>query len=124
MKIEMRQRVIDLVDQLPQEMLPEAIEFIQSLSIKAKGNQLFSSTEEQELISIIQTRLPLNEQQRFDYLRERQEQDELTDADYLELIRYIEKIEDQNVRRTSALIQLSQLSNISLDSLIKQFPSL
>jgi hypothetical protein len=124
MKIEMRQRVMDLVDQLPQEMLPEAIEFIQSLSIKAKGNQLFSSPDEQELISIIQTRLALNEQQRFDYLRERQEQDELTDADYLELIKYIEKIEDQDVRRTSALIKLSQLSNISLDSLIKQFPSL
>ena len=123
-KTEMRQRVIELVEQLPQEMLSEAIELIESLSIKSKLNQSLYSREEKSLIETIQYRLSLEEQKHVDYLREQNEQGLLTQEEHIELIKYIEKVEELDVARTEALIKLAKLYNVSLDILIKEFSSI
>lgn len=52
----MRQRVIQLIDRLPPESLPEAIAFLESLSIKAqppsKNTELATIVEENGLLVI------------------------------------------------------------------------
>ena len=123
MTVEMRQRVIQLVDCLPQESLPEAIAFLESLSTKANPSavNVLSNSEELKLIKIIQYRLSVREQEHFDDLRERNEWGELTEAEHCKLIEYIEQIEDRDVERTEALMKLAKLRNVSLDSLLKEF---
>ena len=119
----MRQRVIQLIDRLPPESLPEAIAFLESLSIKAQpvSKNAELTAEELALIAIIQRRLSPQEQQRFDELREQNEWGTLTETEHRELIEYIEKIEDRDVERTEALMKLAQLRNVSLDSLLNEF---
>jgi hypothetical protein len=56
MTTEMRQRVIQLVDRLPPESLPEAIAFLESLSIKSqppsKNIETATIVEENGLLTI------------------------------------------------------------------------
>jgi hypothetical protein len=122
---EIRERAIELVENLPQEMLNEAIDFLESLSKKAeqikRGNEL--NTEEYTLIKIIQRRLSIEEQKRLDYLRKQNEWSELTEAEYQELLVYEDLLENQNVERLEALMKLAKIRQVDLETLNSQFKS-
>lgn len=122
---EIRERAIELVENLPQEMLNEAIDFLESLSKKAeqikRGNEL--NTEEYTLIKIIQRRLSIEEQKRLDYLRKQNEWSELTEAEYQELLVYEDLLENQNVERFEALMKLAKIRQVDLETLNSQFKS-
>lgn len=123
MTTEMRQRVIQLVDRLPPESLPEAIALLESLSIKAHpiSQNTEATAEELTLIATIQRCLSPEDQKRFDELREQNEWGTLTETEHRELIQYIEEIEDRDVERTEALMKLARLRHVSLESLLKEF---
>ncbi|MDB9315448.1 hypothetical protein PN462_20205 [Spirulina sp. CS-785/01] len=104
----MRQKALDLLDRLPEASLPAAIALLESLSLSANPTSSNSetTTEEINLINKIEQRLPPQQQQRFEELREQNEWGELTAAEHQELIEYIETIEAQTVERTEALMKL------------------
>lgn len=120
---EVRERAIELVKNLPQEMLSEAIDFLESLSKKAEQikEEDELNTEESTLIQIIQRGLSSEEQRRLDYLREQNEWSELTEAEYQELLAYEDLLENQNVERLEALMKLAKIRQVDLATLNSQF---
>jgi hypothetical protein len=119
---ELRQRAIELVDQLPKEMLFEAVDLLESLCLKANqvGDEKPSTSEESALLQIIERRLPPDDQKRLDYLLEGDEIGEITDAENSELLGYAERIENHNVERLGALIELAKMRNVDLETLVNE----
>jgi hypothetical protein len=116
------QRAIALIDQLPPDKLNIAVTFLESLTQQTSvvpGNPI---ADEISLRRIIQLR-PTIDQARLDDLRDRNEWATLTDEEHQELIRYEEQLEQYNVDRLQAMIQLAQLKNIDLPTLNQQLKS-
>ena len=84
---EIRQRAIALLEQIPGESLVRAVEFLEALSHEAlQASETTPKASETTLLEIIQRRLPSEEQERLAYLRQRNETEEITDAEHQELL--------------------------------------
>jgi DNA polymerase sigma len=120
---EIRQRAKELVDQLPGESLAKALEFLESLCSEAnQTSEITASRQEEEaLLQIIQNRLPEDDQIRLAYLRQRNENEEITDTEHQELLNYVDQIEHQDAERAEALIQLAKLRDVHLKTLVNEF---
>ncbi|MBO3460235.1 hypothetical protein G7B40_023750 [Aetokthonos hydrillicola Thurmond2011] len=119
---EIRRRAIALLEQLPGDSLVRAVEFLEALCDEAlQESETTPETNETALVEIIQRRLPSDDQQRLDYLRQRNETEEITDAEHQELLAYIDRVEQQDVERAEALIKLAQLRQVDLKVLIREF---
>ena len=120
---EIRQRAIAILDQLPGESLAKAIKFLESLSHEALQVLEPSKPEADEttLLQIIQSRLSREEQERLAYLRQQNENGEITDKEHQELLIYVDRIEQQDADRADALIKLAQFRQIDLKVLIDEF---
>jgi hypothetical protein len=119
---EIRQRAIALLEQLPGESLVRAVEFLETLYHEAlQESGTTSEVKETALLDIIQRRLPPEDQQRLAYLRQRNEAEEITDAEHQELLVYIDRVEQMDVERAEALIKLAQVRQVDLKILIKEF---
>lgn len=77
--------------------------------------------DEAALLEVIQKRLSLEEQGRIAYLRERNEEEEITDAEHQELLVYVERVEQQDAERVEALIKLAQLRSCDLKIVFDEF---
>ena len=117
-----RQRARELVDQLTGESLAKAVEFLEILSREA-GHTTFSGLEEESLLQIIHKRLPEDNQIRLSYLRQRNEDGEITETEHQELLTYVDQVEQQDVERAEALVRLAQIRKVNLKSLLNEFPS-
>jgi hypothetical protein len=119
---EIRQRAIALLEQLPGESLARAVEFLETLSHEAlQESETTPEANETTLLEIIQRRLPPEDQKRLAYLRQRNEAEEITDAEHQELLIYIDRVEQQDAERAEALIKLAQLRQVDLKVLIQEF---
>ncbi len=119
---EIRQRAIALLEQLPGESLARAVKFLEALSHEAlQESETTPSASETALLEIIQRRLPPEDQKRLAYLRQRNEAEEITDTEHQELLVYIDRVEQLDVERASALIKLAQLRQVDLVVLIQEF---
>ncbi len=120
---EIRQRAIQLVDRLPQEMLFEALEFLETLSLKAtqRREDSFANPEESSWLQVVQRRLTSEEQNRLDYLRQKNENGEISKVERNELLNYIERIECEDAERAAALIKLAEIRQVNIATLIEEF---
>jgi hypothetical protein len=119
--LDIRQRAIALLDQLPQNKLAAVVQLLEVLAEPAL--QTPASSEEAPLLAVIQWQLPAPEQNRLDDLRDRCEWGELTDTEHQELLHYEDRLEQHRVERLEALITLAKLRNLDLISLNQQFSS-
>lgn len=120
---EIRQRAITLLEQLPGESLVKAVEFLESLAHESLQLTQTPKTQTSEaaLLQIIQRRLSLEEQDRLSYLRQQNENGEITETQYQQLLKYIDQVEQQDAERAQALIQLAELRQVDLKVLMNQF---
>lgn len=116
---DIRRRAIELIEQLSSDRLTAVVQLLEFLS--EPSQRAVSSPEEVGLIDVIQRRLPANEQQRLDELRDQCEWGELTEAEHEELIQYEDRLEQWRVERLQALMELARLRNIDLLTLNRQF---
>lgn len=117
-----RQRAQQLLEQLPSQSLPKAIEFLEVLTQESTQRPEASpQTRETDLLSVIQRRLPQNEQARLNDLRQRNETGTLSELDHQELLKYVERIEMQDAERAAALIELAQLRQVPLERVLDEF---
>ncbi len=116
--VDIRQRAISLIEQLPQNKLAAVVQLLEILS--EPTSQSAANAEEASLLEIIQRRLPETEQTRLNELRDRCEWGTLTEAEYQELIRYEDRIEQHRVERLEALMELAKLRNLDLVTLNQQ----
>lgn len=119
--LDIRQRAISLIDQLPQNKLAAVVQLLEVLAEPAPQTSV--NSEEASLLAIIQWQLPTSEQTRLDDLRDRCEWGELSDAEHQELLRYEDCLEQHRVERLEALMALARLRNLDLLSLNQQFSS-
>jgi hypothetical protein len=116
--VDIRQRAISLIEQLPRNKLEAIVQLLEVLT--EPTSQSAANAEEAHLLEIIQRRLPETEQARLDELRDRCEWGNLTEAEHQELIRYEDRLEQHRVERLEALMELAKLRNLDLVTLNQQ----
>lgn len=118
---DIRSYAIALIEQLPPERLMAVVQLLEFLA--EPPQQVVSNSKEAALFQVIQRRLPADEQERLEELRNRCEWGELTEAEHYELIQYEDLLEQQRVERLEALMKLAKLRNIDLITLNRQLKS-
>ena len=104
-----RQKVMQLVEQLPEESLSEVIELLNNLLRQTRQSQpLISSSSEEFLLQVIDRRLLPDDQARLDYLREQNESADITEAEHQELLDFVSRVENEDAERAAAILQLAQ----------------
>ncbi|MBI3362322.1 MAG: hypothetical protein HY023_14575 [Chloroflexi bacterium] len=117
-----RQIVLELIDQLPGEALPEVLSFIQYLHFKFEQEErAVAPSQESELLKIIHRRLPLGEQRRLAELQKKMEDDEIGEAENQELLALVERVEEQDAERAAALLELARLRRVPIDEVLSEF---
>jgi hypothetical protein len=118
-----RQKAIALLEQLPDDQLVQAVKFLEELSYQTsqQGEIASCSLQEDTLLQIIQHRLPSDDQDRLNALRQRNEAGSITDVEHQELLTYVDRVEQQDANRAAALIQLAQLRHADLKTLLNEF---
>ncbi|NJO66328.1 MAG: hypothetical protein HC832_01800 [Leptolyngbyaceae cyanobacterium RM1_405_57] len=66
------------------------------------------------MLQIIHRRLSADAQARLSYLRQRNEDGEITEMEHQELLNYVGRVEQQDVERTEALVRLAQVRGVEL----------
>ena len=104
-----RQKVMQLVEQLPEESLSEVIELLNNLLRQTRQSQpLISSSSEKLLLQVIDRRLLPDDQARLDYLREQNESADITETEHQELLAFVSRVENEDAERAVAILQLAQ----------------
>ncbi|WP_439638207.1 hypothetical protein [Spirulina sp.] len=110
--LEQRQQIRELVEQLPNETLQDAILLLQGLSHHTQHR-----TRELELLAIAQRHLPLSQQERWLALRDKLEQETLTEREHQEFLTYSDLLELWNAERVEAVMELAKLRGIEFKTL-------
>jgi len=119
-----RQRVMQLVEQLPDESLGEVVDLLNNLLRQTRQSQpLISSKSEELLLQVIGRRLLPDDQARLDYLREQNESGDITEVEHQELLDFVARVENEDAERAEAILQLAQIRKVDALSLIKEFSS-
>jgi hypothetical protein len=116
--VDIRQRAISIIEQLPQNKLEAVVQLLEVLAEPVP--QTSTAPEERRLVETIQRQLPEEEATHLNELRERCEWGELSEAEHQELIRYEDLVEQYRVDRLQALIELAKLRNLDLVNLNQQ----
>lgn len=116
-----RQRAITILENLQEEDLPKAIIALEALSVVRPTP---NTAQEAELITLINRRLPTDRQQRLNDLRQKLEDETLTEIDRPELLAITDDLEQQDAERANALFQLAQLRNVDIKTVLNEFQSL
>ena len=74
---------------------------------------------EEQLLQVINRRLPQDDQVKLDYLREQNESGEITELEHQELLAFVLRVENEDAERASAILKLVQIYNVNIDILIK-----
>jgi hypothetical protein len=119
MTANLRQRLQTLIEALPEASLLQAETLLTALNPDPHAAATFS--QEDALIAIIQRRLPPQDQHRLNTLRLRLADETITPVEHQELLNFVERVEQMDLERAEAMIQLAQLRNITLDEVIQEF---
>ena len=84
-----------------------------------RKNNVLPKKESDLFLVINQPSLNDEETKRADYLYEKLQAESISEAEQSELRKYIQRQEAFRVKRLQALIELSQIRNVSLDQLMK-----
>jgi hypothetical protein len=115
------EQVIDLIEDLPSEALPDLVRFIEFLRFRSGQQKRAASTEtEAQLMATAVRSLPPEEQQRLSVLRARKEAGKLTPEEHAELLAYVERVEREDAERAQALLELSRLRGVPLSALMSE----
>jgi hypothetical protein len=116
-----RQRAIELLEELPSSVIPDVVNYLESLRrTRIDKNTLIPPPNENTLLEIIHRRLPVPDQQRLSYLREKKEEDTLDEAEYQELLDYVDRVEQLDAERAAALFQLAEARGTSVSTLLAE----
>jgi len=74
---------------------------------------------EDDLLAVVQHRLPEEQQRQLDELRDKLEAETLTDAERYELLELVEHIEAADVERAEAMLVLAQKRGVSVRQLME-----
>ena len=114
---DLRQRVIALLDQLPQTKLVAVVQLLEVLAepiSQSPDAQKPANPEEAQWLAVIQRPLAHFDQARLGDLRQRCEWGQLSEAEHQELLQYEDQLEQDRAERLEALMNLAKLRNLDL----------
>jgi len=115
-----RQKVMRLVEQLPDDSLGEVVDLLNNLLRQTRQSQLLISSKSEELLlQVIGRRLLPDDQARLDYLREQNENGDITEVEHQELLAFVSRVENEDAERAAAILQLAQIRKVDEDSQAK-----
>jgi fructose-1-phosphate kinase PfkB-like protein len=109
--------LISAVEQLPSEELAEFARRVIAIQVR-RGVPLLINDEEQALLAAISGRLPTEVQRRLDELREKSYEETLTPAEQAELLAFVQQVEQRDVARAEALVQLAKKRGTTVSELM------
>jgi len=111
----------DLLQAVQQLSLPELEQFVTDLiAVKAKKKAPHLSHNEAELLLKINQGISPDLEQDYQNLIDKRNQEVLTDAEYQELIKLTDIVENYQAQRLEYLVKLAQLRQVSLSDLMTQ----
>jgi hypothetical protein len=111
----------DVLAGLAQLDTPELENFMQQVSyIVAHRKAPSLSKEEEVLLNIINRGFPEEFWRRYQLLFAKKENKSLSESEYNELVRMVEQVEEYNVERLKALIDLANIRGTSLDAIMHE----
>jgi predicted transcriptional regulator len=111
------EHLIRAVEQLPSEELTEFARRVIAIQVR-RGVPLLMNDEEQALLATISGRLPTEVQRRLDELREKSHEETLTPAEQAELLTFVQQVEQRDVIRAEALVQLAKKRGTTVSELM------
>jgi hypothetical protein len=90
------------------------------LSLRVQRKTPDKQKEEADLLQKINKSLSIQEIDRFNFLNEKHSEEDITEQEYAEYLVLIKKIEKLNVKRLKYLISLAQLRNVTVLEVMKQ----
>jgi hypothetical protein len=121
--VEVRSQVSldELLNGVAQLDTPALEHFIsQVLTLRAKRIAPSVPEKEAELLQQINQGLPLDVQQHYDELTAKRRAEALTPEEHQELLALVDRIEQADAERVRALIELAQLRNVSVTTLMAE----
>ena len=109
--------LIRAVEQLPSEELAEFARRVIAIQVR-RGVPLLVNDEEQALLAAISGRLPTEVQRRLDELREKSYEETLTPVEQAELLAFVQQVEQRDVARAEALVQLAKKRGTTVSELM------
>lgn len=117
-------QIISAAAQLSLPELEQVFDRLLALQAERKASHL--SATESELMKRINQGLPVELRERVVHLRAKRDDDSITDAEYEELTRLTDSIEDLHSDRVAALVEMAKVRGATLSSLMNrlgiQFP--
>jgi len=108
------------IDKLPNQALLEFGWRVRALQTK-RGLPFVEAADEQALLQIIaDQRLLEPDQNRLAWLRQKSDEETLTPEEHTELLRYVHRVEQLDLTRIEALIELAQKRGVTLREVIHQ----
>lgn len=100
--------------------IKELDQFVQRLLIlRAERNESRLSKQESELLQSINKAIPEALQQRYDLLKDKEHQNQLSRNEHQEMLKLIEEIEYFDAKRLQNLVILAKLRKISLNTVMQ-----
>ncbi|MBM4257005.1 MAG: STAS/SEC14 domain-containing protein [Deltaproteobacteria bacterium] len=90
------------------------------LALQARQRAVSLSKTETDLLEQINQGLPQTVRQRYEELAAKSQEETITPAEHVELLRLTDQIEQADVERPRALIALAELRQVSLDAVMDQ----
>jgi hypothetical protein len=108
--------LVDAVDQLPNTELSHFVRRVLVLQAR-RGLAVLGEDDEQALLDAIQGRqLSESEHKRLARLRAKSRSGALTPAEHAELLQFVQRVEQADLRRVEALVELAKKRGVSWES--------
>jgi beta-glucosidase-like glycosyl hydrolase len=111
--------LVTAVDQLPNQELNAFVRRVLALQAQ-RGLTVLEDEQEQGLLTIIENQqLSPERRQRLAHLRLKSREGTLTPSEHAELLQFVQQVEQQDLIRLEAMIELAQKRGISLADLLR-----
>ncbi len=113
------EQLIQTLEQLDPSELEQLVN--QAMRVQTRRKILNLPIDQSLLFQKISQCIPLQLQERYDFLISKRQDNTLTDEEYHELLGLGDRIEEIEAKRLENLVELAKLRHISLTSLIQEF---
>lgn len=112
--------LVDAVDQLPNAELSHFVRRVLVLQAR-RGLTVLDEDDEHALLDAIQGKqLSESEHRRLERLRAKSRSGTLTPAEYGELLQFVQRVEQADLTRVEALVELAKKRGVSLTTLLRE----
>lgn len=112
-----RQDIVAMLEELPNDLLPEVVRFLQALKPRAISTR---SAQEEALLETARKRLPPATERRLHDLRALHEEGRISSEERTELLALIDRVEQEDAERAAAIVALARLRGVPVSEVLRE----